>query len=167
VLSISVLGPVEVRRDDELVSIPAGKTSELLVRLALEAGTAVRADRIVEDLWAEDAVRTRRNTLQSKVAMLRRALGDPSVVVSSDGGYALAVDPADVDALAVVRDTAVASRLLEDGDHRAARGSRKPASSCSRRRCQRASKVTTSAMPSVSSSSQSRRTRIRRACGRS
>ena len=108
VLSISVLGPVEVKRGEQLVSIPAGKTSELLVRLALEAGTVVRADRLVEDLWAEDACRTRRNTLQSKVAMLRRALGDPSVVVSSDGGYALAVDPADVDALTVVRDTAVA-----------------------------------------------------------
>ena len=119
-LTVSVLGPVEVRRQGEAISIPAGKTSELLVRLALEAGTVVRADRLLEDLWAQDAVRTRRNTLQSKVTMLRRALGDPSSVVNSDGGYTLAVDPADVDALTVVRDTAVASRLLEGGDHRAA-----------------------------------------------
>ena len=102
-LSISVLGPVEIRRNGQLVSVPGGKTSELLVRLALDAGALVRSDRLVEDLWAGDAVRTRRNTLQSKVAKLRRALGAPSVIVSGDDGYMLAVDPDDVDALAVVR----------------------------------------------------------------
>ena len=47
------------------------------MRLALEAGELVRADRLVEDLWAADGVNTRRNTLQSKITMLRRALGDP------------------------------------------------------------------------------------------
>ena len=90
VLAISVLGPVEVRRDDRLVTVPAGKTSELLVRLALDAGTVVTADRLVDDLWGADAVNTRRNTLQSKIVKLRRALGDPAVVVSGDGGYRLA-----------------------------------------------------------------------------
>ena len=61
--------------------VPGGKASELLVRLALEAGVLVRADRLVDDLWAAGGVDTRRNTLQSKVAMLRRALGDPPVIV--------------------------------------------------------------------------------------
>ena len=60
------------------------------------------ADRLVDDLWGADAINTRRNTLQSKVARLRRALGDPEAIVSGDGGYALAVDPAAVDALAVL-----------------------------------------------------------------
>ena len=74
---ISVLGPVEVSRDGRRIAVPGGKTAELLARLALEAGTFVRADRLLEDVWAEDAVNTRRNTLQSKVAKLRRAFGDP------------------------------------------------------------------------------------------
>ena len=73
-----MLGPLEVSRDGEPVPVPGGKTAELLVRLALEAGVAVRADRLIDDLWADAAVDTRRNTLQSKVARLRRALGDPS-----------------------------------------------------------------------------------------
>ncbi len=119
-LSISVLGPVEVRRTGELVPVPAGKTSELLVRLALDAGVLVRTDRLVDDLWAADAVRTSRNTLQSKVAKLRRALGDPSLLVSSDGGYTLVVDPAAVDALTVLRNTSSAVGLLEAGDQRGA-----------------------------------------------
>ncbi len=48
------------------------------------------------------AAETRRNTLQSKIAMMRRALG-ASAVVSRDGGYALAVDESQVDALVVLR----------------------------------------------------------------
>ena len=90
------------------------------MRLALEAGTFVRADRLVEDVWAEDAVNTRRNTLQSKIAKLRRAFGDPQVIVSGDGGYTLAVEPSEVDALAVLRDTASAAELLDAGDDRGA-----------------------------------------------
>ena len=119
-LQISVLGPVEVRRDGEPVPVPGGKTSELLVRLALEAGTSVRADRLVEDVWAEDAITTRRNTLQSKIAKLRRAFGDPQVIASGDGGYTFAVEPSAVDALAVLRDTAAAADLLDAGDDRGA-----------------------------------------------
>ncbi|MCW3010230.1 MAG: transcriptional activator domain [Solirubrobacterales bacterium] len=119
-INISVLGALEVTRDGEFVPIPGGKTGELLVRLALDAGTFVRTDLIVEDLWAESAVTTRRNTLQSKVARLRRALGEPGVIVSGDGGYTLAVDPSDVDALSVLRDTAIAGDLLDAGEDRRA-----------------------------------------------
>ena len=52
--------------------------------------------------------------------MLRRAFGDPSVIESRDGGYALAVEPSDVDAIAVVGAVAAAAGLLEAGDDRAA-----------------------------------------------
>ena len=115
-----MLGPVEVRRDGQSLRVPGGRTSELLVRLALEAGLFVRTDRLLEDLWAADAVNTRRNTLQSKIAKLRRAFGDPAVIVSGEDGYKLAVEPSDVDALVVLRDTAAASRLLDAGDDRGA-----------------------------------------------
>jgi predicted ATPase/DNA-binding SARP family transcriptional activator len=118
VFRISVLGPVAVERDGRLVPVPGGKTSEVLVHLALAAGTPVRADRLVEDVWAADAINTRRNTLQSKIAKLRRAFGDPDLIVSRDGGYLLAVEPSAVDALAVVRDAATAARLLEAGEDR-------------------------------------------------
>ena len=111
-----MLGPVEVRRDGHLVPVPGGKTSELLVRLALEAGVSVSAERLVDDLWGADAVHTHRNTLQSKVAMLRRGLGEPPVVLSGNGGYTLAVDTSAVDALAVLEQTAAAARVFESGD---------------------------------------------------
>ena len=102
VLEFLVLGPVEVRRDGEPVAIPGGKTAELLVHLALAAGTSVRADRLLDDLWA--GAPTNRNTLQQKVARLRRGLGDPALIAGGDDGYRLAVEPAAVDAHRVLRD---------------------------------------------------------------
>jgi predicted ATPase/DNA-binding SARP family transcriptional activator len=116
VLEISVLGPVEVSRAGRGVPVPGGKTAELLVRLALDAGRPVSADRLLDDLWA--GAPTRRNTLQSKVARLRRALGDPPLL---DGAYRLAVQPAQVDALRTLADAAEAARRLEAGDATGAR----------------------------------------------
>jgi predicted ATPase/DNA-binding SARP family transcriptional activator len=120
VLQVSVLGPVQARRDGLIVPVPGGRTAELLVRLALEAGMFVSADRLVDDLWGAAAVDTRRNTLQSKVTRLRRALGDPLVIAGGDGGYKLALEPSAVDALAVLRDSAAATALLDAGDARGA-----------------------------------------------
>ena len=116
VLEISVLGPVEVRRDGAVVPIPGGKTAELLVRLALDAGRPVSADRLLDDLWS--GAPTQRNTLQSKVARLRRALHDPAVI---DGSYRLDVPPAQVDALRALSDAAAAARRLDAGDDHGAR----------------------------------------------
>lgn len=101
-LTVAVLGPVEVYLDGRLRSIPAGRTTELLVRLAVEPRTPVSADRLIEDLWQGDAIATARNTLQSKVSQLRRALGDPARLVAAAGSYRLDVDDAALDARRVV-----------------------------------------------------------------
>ena len=114
-LDVALLGPLEVRVDGAQVEVPSGKASELLARLALEAGELVSAERLVEDLWASTTTEVRRNTLQSKVAMLRRALG-PASLASRDGGYALEVEADHVDVLAVQRAAATAARLREGGE---------------------------------------------------
>ena len=111
-----MLGPIEVRRDGERLAVPGGKTTELLVRLALAAGEPVRADRLVDDLWA--GAPTHRNTLQPKVARLRRALGDPAAIPGGDDGYRLEVEPVAVDAHRVVRAAAAATAALDAGDPR-------------------------------------------------
>jgi DNA-binding SARP family transcriptional activator len=99
VLTVAVLGEVEVRRDGALLPLPTGKTTELLVRLALDANSPVRADVLIEDLWGEPVGR---NTLQSKVSQLRRALGERGLVPGSGDAYRLVVDRGGVDAFAVV-----------------------------------------------------------------
>ena len=115
-ISVALLGPVEVRLDGELVAVPAGKPTELLMRLALAAGTMVLKERLLEDLWADDAVSTSTNTVQSKVSRLRRALGDPGLIVGGRTGYTLAVEPGAVDALDVARRADEITALRHGGD---------------------------------------------------
>ncbi|NMO49606.1 transcriptional activator domain-containing protein [Actinoplanes sp. TBRC 11911] len=114
-LTVAVLGPVDLRRDGVPVAVPAGKTTELLIRLALEAGRPVRAERLIEDLWAGEAVGVARNTLQVKVSKLRRALGDPALLGGGPAGYTLHVGPEAVDALRALRLEPGAFTLF-DGD---------------------------------------------------
>ena len=88
----------------------------MLVRLALDAGQLVSAERLIDDLWGDAATTTGRNTLQSKVSQLRRALGDPALVASGHGGYTLELDPACVDALLVTGLAADASAARRAAD---------------------------------------------------
>ena len=97
-----------------------GKTTEVLIRLALDAGTAVRTERLIEDLWGEEAVATRRNTLQTKISRLRKELGDTATVTGDRTGYTLEVEAGAVDALEVLRLADRGHTLLEDGDAAAA-----------------------------------------------
>jgi DNA-binding SARP family transcriptional activator len=117
VLTVAVLGRVEVRRDGVPAVVPSGLTTTLLVRLALDAGRPVRVDRLVDDLWPDG---TRRNTLQAKVSQLRRALGDPAALPGGPAGYMLAVEPGAVDALEALRLADEGAALLAVGDAAAA-----------------------------------------------
>jgi predicted ATPase/DNA-binding SARP family transcriptional activator len=117
---VALLGPLEVRCDDQQLVVPSGKTTELLMRLALAAGTMVRTERLIDELWADDALGVAKNTLQSKVSQLRRALGDAAFVVGGTGGYTLAVDPVCVDVLEVMRLADETSSFRRAGDAAAA-----------------------------------------------
>ena len=55
-IAVSVLDVVELHRDGERIPVRPGKTTEVLIRLALEAGVMVRTERLIEDLWADEAV---------------------------------------------------------------------------------------------------------------
>src|SRR3954469_7738086 len=120
VIAVSVLDVVELHRAGERVPVRRGKTAEVLIRLALEAGVMVRTERLIEDLWADEAVATARNTLQTKVSRLRRALGDPALVTGTSAGYTLEIDPSAVDALEVLHLAEQASVFRAAGDPSAA-----------------------------------------------
>lgn len=113
-LTLAVLGPLEVRRDGVVLTLPSGKTTEVLVRLALDAGQMVRTDRLIEDLWGGTG--TGRNTLQSKVSQIRRALVEPDLVKSRDGGYVLDLDADSIDAAQALALAASASAARRTGD---------------------------------------------------
>jgi len=119
-LTVAVLGQVEIHRDGVRLPLPSGKTTEVLVRLALDAGRVVHADRLIDDLWGPAATATGKNTLQSKVSQLRRALGDADLVISGNGGYTLCVEPGNVDALHVAGLATSAGAARRSGDAQAA-----------------------------------------------
>ncbi|AHH95443.1 BTAD domain-containing putative transcriptional regulator [Kutzneria albida] len=97
-MRIGILGPLHVRDDeDRPVRLGGARLRTLLLRLALEPGQVVTAERLVADLWPHDTPAEPVAALQSLVARLRRALGR-DLISSHPAGYLLAVDREQVDA---------------------------------------------------------------------
>lgn len=69
----------------------------LLARLAIDVGRPVSATSLADAVWDGDLPGDEAHALQSLVSRLRRALGDPRMIVQGGGGYRLALDPEDVD----------------------------------------------------------------------
>ncbi|ROT29411.1 BTAD domain-containing putative transcriptional regulator [Micromonospora sp. HM5-17] len=120
-LRVSVLGPVQVLRDDVPVRLTARQV-EVLSILLLNPGTPVPAHRMVELLWGGAVPKAAAATLRSHLSHLRRALrpaaGDAPTVIStagSDGGYRLDLRPEQVDAHRFEQGYAHARRLLDAG----------------------------------------------------
>lgn len=101
-LTVRVLGPFEVLVDDGPVRLSTGRLRSLLVVLAMSAGKPVSMDELTAAVWGERLPGNVRRSLQTYAGRLRTALvGAP--VDSGATGFALRVDPDDVDALRFVR----------------------------------------------------------------
>jgi predicted ATPase/DNA-binding SARP family transcriptional activator len=106
-LRVGVLGPLEILDDDRVVAVSGAKQRAIVALLALNAGRVVSADRLIAEVWADDAPADAANALQHHVSRLRRALGSERVVASAPG-YVLTLDGSRVDAIAF-------ERLASDG----------------------------------------------------
>src|ERR671930_401160 len=73
-MEIRVLGPVEASVGGRPVALGAGKPRALLAMLALNAGSAVSVDRLIEGLWGERPPATAGKLLQVYVSRLLDAL---------------------------------------------------------------------------------------------
>ncbi len=127
-MQCAVLGPLEVRGDDDrVVSIPGAKERHLLAVLAAAYPAVVTVDRLLEVLWDGAPPRTGRKSLQAHVVRLRTALeperptGSPGrFVVRRHDGYALALERDRLDATAFADLAARGRALLSAGDARGA-----------------------------------------------
>src|SRR5215218_9213130 len=97
-LEVGLLGPLQVSVAGRPVELPAGRLPALLAVLAMSAGQAVSVDRLATAVWGEDLAVDARANLQTNVRRLRRLLG-AELVATRGGGYALEVEPDQVDAL--------------------------------------------------------------------
>lgn len=92
-----ILGPLEVVADGRPLDL-GPKQRLLLALLILRAGEVVSTDRLIDDLWGDEAPRTAHSALQVHVANLRRALGSEAhALVTRAPGYVLRVEPDGLD----------------------------------------------------------------------
>ena len=100
-MDIQVLGPLEASVDGRPVRLGGAKPRALLAMLALNAGSTVSTERLINGLWGEQPPATATKLVQVYVSHLRRTLaagGDGAAIVTRGRGYALRVDPDAVDA---------------------------------------------------------------------
>ncbi|MEU2663792.1 BTAD domain-containing putative transcriptional regulator [Micromonospora sp. NPDC007220] len=104
VVMFGVLGEIAVwTSDGRPVTVPGLKVRALLADLLVHEGRPVSADRLIEDLWGDEAPGKALGALQTKVSQLRRALGageagGRALVESGDAGYRLRASSESVDA---------------------------------------------------------------------
>jgi DNA-binding SARP family transcriptional activator len=98
----AVLGPVEARGPAGEARLGTGATVRVVLAiLVLRAGRVVSRDALVDALWPDDPPPSARQTVESYVSRLRRALReaglDGAAIESVGAGYRLAVDGYAVD----------------------------------------------------------------------
>ncbi|GAA1514314.1 AfsR/SARP family transcriptional regulator [Kribbella lupini] len=99
-MEIRLLGPFEALRDDEPLPGLTGRVRTLLAVLALAVPDSVSVDAIGQRLWGDDPPANLRPSVHTSIARLRTLLAPNVSVDTTPGGYALRVDPQQVDALA-------------------------------------------------------------------
>lgn len=99
-LTVTLFGGLAVERAGRCVQIAGRQPRRLLTLLALEAGTPVRADALVDRMWGERLPANPRGTLHTYVGRLRRVLGD--AIVTQGSGYLLDISRDAVDVLRFV-----------------------------------------------------------------
>jgi DNA-binding SARP family transcriptional activator len=91
-----LLGPLEARAPDGPVPLGGTKQRALLALLLLDANRMVTRERLIDGIWGDDPPPSAVKGVQLYVSNLRKLL--PSgAIVTRPSGYALEVDPADVD----------------------------------------------------------------------
>lgn len=103
-LTVHLLGPVEVRRDGATVDLGGPQQRAVIAHLAMDAGRVISVERLIDRLWGDDPPRTPLGTLQSYVSRLRRSIETsrgagsvPQVLVSEAPGYVLRLPPEQID----------------------------------------------------------------------
>src|SRR3954452_25203538 len=115
-MDVQLLGAVEASVDGRSIRLGGGKPRALLAMLALDAGSTVSTERLIDGLWGEAPPATANKLVQVYVSQLRKALaagGDAPAIVTRRHGYELRGGPDAVD-------TARFARLVATGSPREA-----------------------------------------------
>jgi DNA-binding SARP family transcriptional activator len=113
-----ILGPLEVLEDGRPLALGRLKERAVLSVLLLHANEFVSRDRLIDELWGTSPPPTARKAVNVHISRLRQTLmcngHDP--IATAEGGYRLAVDPAQFDAERVRILITQARGCIADGD---------------------------------------------------
>src|ERR1700745_1667962 len=97
-MEFRILGPLEVADGDSLVALGGARQRALLAVLLLHANEVVSSDRLIDELWGEQAPDSGRTALQVRVSQLRKALGlGGALLITRAPGYALRLERGQLD----------------------------------------------------------------------
>jgi DNA-binding SARP family transcriptional activator len=126
-VEVRVLGPLEVRQDDEQLALGGLKQRALLAILALHANEVVSTDRLIDELWGAETPQTAAKSLQVHVSQLRKVLepdrksGESGqLLLTQPPGYRLSLGPDQLDAQRFKRLYDEGREVLANGDAEAA-----------------------------------------------
>src|SRR5690348_15016845 len=115
-----VLGPLEVLNGDgKPLKLGGRKPRALLTRLLLDANRTVSVERLVNDLWGDDVPESAVKMVHIHVSALRKAL-PAGALQTRQPGYALEIDPEQLDLTRFERLQTEGRKALDDGDPEAA-----------------------------------------------
>jgi DNA-binding SARP family transcriptional activator/tetratricopeptide (TPR) repeat protein len=118
VLTVGVLGPLEVSLDGRPVELTSGRLRTVLAVLSISAGRAVPVERLVTALWNDDPPDQARRGVQTHLTRLRAVLG-AGAIRTTPAGYLLNADPDRVDALRFARLLGAAAETTDPAAERA------------------------------------------------
>lgn len=95
-LRFRILGPLEVDAGSGPLPLGGPKQRTVLAALILRANDVVPIDVLTQEVWGEDPPATARNTIQTYVSQLRKAVGHDRVQARPPG-YSLELDPSELD----------------------------------------------------------------------
>jgi DNA-binding SARP family transcriptional activator len=114
-MEFRILGPLEARDGDRTIPLAGGRQRAVLALLILNANETVSTDRLVQELWGDQAPATAPKVVQNHVSQLRRALAN-GLLVTQGAGYTLRLEPGSVDLDSFERLLEEGRRALADGD---------------------------------------------------
>jgi len=97
-MEFGILGPLEVHTERGKVAVAGGKPAAVLAVLLLHPNEPVSVDKLAIALWGEDVPGGASRTVRVHVSRLRKALGNPEILITTPSGYRLVVKPDELDA---------------------------------------------------------------------
>lgn len=122
-LNVRLLGGVDVLTHQGRIALGGAKPRAILALLALQPGTAISAEHMVDAVWGDQPPPSVRASIQVHVSNLRRALsaaGVEPLVETRGSGYAFVADPSLVDVHRFEVDSRRARVAFSAGDFAAA-----------------------------------------------